>query len=107
MVRDPETLAQIEQSKREALLKRTAYEVRAAQLHSIPTPRKAAGEQVKGRRSDPNANLDEAIQSDGSDLANRNRFAAKVIGNPGYGSWKRRNQSGRHHDHRCALTLAI
>src|SRR5208337_4402921 len=32
MVGDAETLAQIEQSKREALLKRTAYEVRATQL---------------------------------------------------------------------------
>src|SRR5271167_463694 len=107
MVGDAETLAQIEQSKREALLKRTAYEVRATQLHPIPTPRKAAGQQLEGRRSDPKANFDESIQSYGSELAHRNRFAAKVIGNPGYGSWKHRNQSGRQHDHRRSPTLAI
>ncbi len=106
-VGNAEILAQIEQSKREALLKRIAYEVGAPQLHPIPTPPKAGGQQLKGRRFDPKANLDEAVQSYGSDLAHRNRFAAKVIGNAGYVSWKRRNQPGRHHDHRRSLTLAI
>src|ERR1700687_1002593 len=76
-------------------------------MHQVPTAQKTGGQPLKGRRSDPEANLYEAIQSYGSDLATRNRVAAKVIGNAGYGCWKRRNQSGRDHDHRRSPTLAI
>ena len=66
----------------------TAYEVSATQLHPIPRAQKIAAQHFKGRRSDPKANHDEAIQFYGSDLAHRNRFAAKVIGNAGRGLGK-------------------
>ena len=106
-VADAETLAQIEQNKREALLKRTSQEVGPAQLHPFPTPQKTVGQQLKGRGSDPKANLDEGVQSYRSYLTLRHRFTTKVVGNAGHGPWKRRNQSGRDHHHRRSRTFAI
>jgi len=101
-----EILAQIEQNKRQAFLKRAAYQVRASQMHPVPTADKTSGHVLKGDGFDPKADLDEAVHLDSPDLATGNCFAAEVIGDAGDGCWKRGNQSGRQDDRRRAPALA-
>src|SRR3979411_1467415 len=75
-IADAEVFAQLEQDQREALLERATHEIRASQLHQVPSPEITVRHPLEIFRTDPERDLDKFFQRDGSYLAVGHRLAA-------------------------------
>lgn len=102
-----EILAQLQQDQGDSLLERAGHEIRAAQLHEIPSPGIAGGHALEVCGRYPERDFDEGRQTDGSNLAVGDRLAAEVVSDPGNRGRNTRNHARRDHNHQRAIALAI
>src|ERR1700728_4009628 len=78
-VLEPEVLAKFKQNQGQPLLERATHEVRAAQLHQIPSAHVTGRHPFEVVGGDAERNLDEGLKINRSNLTVGDRFAAKVV----------------------------